>query len=91
MIAELEQYEQQQKLSKNVATQKMLGVMNSYYTELKNEVGIEEQQVDDEDNNLDDILKTLKPNTTATNFKEFLTPSQNCTKTQAWRAISRKM
>jgi hypothetical protein len=65
MIAELEQYEAQQKITKNTATQLMLNVMNSYYYNLKNEVGIEEQKVDQEDTNLDDILKTLKPNTTA--------------------------
>ena len=42
MINELEEYETQQKLSKNAATQKMLGVMNQYYSTLKNEVGIQQ-------------------------------------------------
>jgi len=59
----------------------MLNVMNSYYYNLKNDVGIEEQKADEEADNLDDILKTLKPNTTAKNFKEYLQPTDNCTKT----------
>ena len=36
-------------------------------------------------------MKTLAPNTTATNFREFLKREDNCTKTQAWRSISRKI
>ena len=70
----------------------MLGLMNAYYSNLKNEVGIEDKNsLDDEDYELDDILKTLKPNTTAQNFKEFLKREDNLTKTQAWRSISRKI
>ncbi len=92
MIQELESYETQQKNQKNVATKKMLNLMNQYYTNLKNDVGIEDQTgIDDEDYELDDILKTLKPNTTAKNFKEFLKREDNCTKTQAWRSISRQI
>lgn len=60
----------------------MLNKMNVYYTNLKGEVGIEDQTgIDDEDYELDDILKTLKPNTTAKNFKEFLKKEDNCNKT----------
>lgn len=70
----------------------MLNTMNSYYTNLKTEVGIEDQAgLDDEDYDLDVILKTLKPNTTATNFREFLKKEDNCLKTQAWRQISRQI
>ena len=70
----------------------MLGTMNSYYTNLKSEVGILDQTgMDDENYDLDNILKTLAPNTTATNFREFLKREDNCTKTQAWRSISRKI
>lgn len=47
--------------------------------------------MDDENYDLDNILKTLAPNTTATNFREFLKREDNCTKTQAWRSISRKI
>ena len=66
--------------------------MNGHYEELKSDVGIGEQiKHADDDNALDDILQTLKPNTTASNFKEFLGVHDNCNKTQAWRAISRKM
>ena len=70
----------------------MLTFMNGYYDVLKTEVGIEDKtNTHDEDNDLDDILRTLKPNTTAKNFKEFLGVGSNCNRTQAWRAISRKM
>ena len=56
--------------------------MNQYYTNLKSDVGIEDQAgIDDEDYELDDILRTLKPNTTAKNFKQFLKREDNCTKT----------
>ena len=60
----------------------MLNKMNLYYSNLKGEVGIEDQTgIDDEDYELDDILKTLKPNTTPHNFKEFLKREDNCNKT----------
>ena len=73
MISDLDEFEGQLKSQKSTAVQKMLGMMNGYYTNLKNEVGIEDQAgIDDEDYELDDILRTLKPNTTAANFKEFL-------------------
>ena len=92
MVKELEDYEQQQRSQKSAATQKMLGTMNSYYQTLKSEVGFEDNQgMDDEDYELDDILRTLKPNTTARNFKEFLGREHNCNRTQAWRSISRKI
>jgi hypothetical protein len=60
---------------------------------MKSEVGIDKNQSiqDVDDGGMDEILRTLKPNTTARNFKEFLGVADNCTRTQAWRAISRKM
>ena len=92
MISELESYEAQQKNAKSAAVGKMIGVMNKYYTNLKDDVGIEEQTgIEEHDYELDDILRTLKPNTTAKNFREFLKRENNCTKPQAWRAISRKI
>ena len=82
MINELEQYESQQKNQRSGAVQEMLKMMNQYYSTLKNEVGIEDQTgLDDEDYDLDNILKTLKPNTTPVNFREFLKREDNCTKT----------
>lgn len=60
----------------------MLGTMSSYYTNLKSEVGIHDKAgMDDENYDLDNILKTLAPNTTATNFREFLKREDNCKKT----------
>lgn len=70
----------------------MLDFMNAYYREMKTEIGMDDNaQHNDDDNNLDDILRTLKQNTTAENFKEFLSIKDNCNRTQAWRAISRKI
>ena len=65
-------------------------MMNSYYENLKVEARINENRRDDGDDlELDEILRTLKPNTTAKNFKEFLKRSDNNVKSQAWRSISR--
>ena len=64
----------------------MLNMMNGYYKDLKNEVGIEDSQgIDDKDDTLDDILRQLRPNTTASNFREFLSMKGNCNRTQGWR------
>ena len=66
--------------------------MNNYFENLKTEVGINEASgVDEEYNELDSILKTLRPNTSAKNFKEFLKLEDNCLKSQNWRKISRKL
>ena len=82
MINELEQYESQQKNQRSGAVQEMLKMMNQYYSTLKSEVGIEDQTgLDDEDYDLENILKTIKPNTTPVNFREFLKREDNCTKT----------
>ena len=70
----------------------MVNLMNNYFENLKTEVGINEASgVDEEDNELDSILKTLRPNTSAKNFKEFLKLEDNCLKSQNWRKISRKL
>jgi hypothetical protein len=60
----------------------MLSTMKSYYSNLKTEVGIQDETgMDDENYDLDNILKTLAPNTTSTNFREFLKREDNCLKT----------
>jgi hypothetical protein len=52
--------------------------MNTYYQNLKTEVKLVDQAgIEDDDIELDGILKTLKPNTTAKNFKEFLRKEDN--------------
>jgi hypothetical protein len=64
--------------------------MKDYYKNLRLKIDAEnENNVDEEDNELETILQTLKPNTTAENFKEFLLPRDNNTRTQAWRKIGR--
>lgn len=42
MVTELEQYENQFSQKRSKATKDMLNMMNSYYRDLKNDVGIEE-------------------------------------------------
>ena len=92
MIAELEQYEAQQKNQRNEAVQQMMRMMDKHYVGLKNEVNIDDQAgLEDEDYDLDNILNALKPNTTAKNFKEYLRKGDNCLKTLAWRQISRQV
>jgi hypothetical protein len=52
--------------------------MNTYYQNLKTEVKLVDQAgKEDNDLELDGILKTLKPNTTAKNFKDFLKREDN--------------
>jgi len=92
MIDELAEYEQQMKMTKNATVERMKSMMNDYYQNLKIEAKIEDQTgLDDDDYELDSILRTLKPNTTAKNFKEFLKREDNCMKSQAWRQISRSV
>lgn len=52
----------------------MLSFMNDYYKGLKSEVGIDAQQVSVKDDaQLDSIVTHLKPNSTAENFRPFMT------------------
>ena len=92
MVQELEQYEKQHKQNKNPNTKKMLDLMENYYGDLKKEVGIaQETNCFDDDNELENILNQLKPNTTASNFKEFLDIKGNCNRTQSWRFTARQV
>jgi len=64
----------------------MLSFMNEYYKNMKEEMGIDPNYaVEDNDPQLDIVLKKLRPNTTATNFREFMTKSSNVNKTRAWK------
>lgn len=40
---------------------------------------------------LDEVLKKLRPNCAATNFKEFLLRQDNVNKNQKWKRIARKV
>mgnify|MGYP006107374817 CR=1 FL=1 len=67
-------------------------MMDSYYSDLKKDVGVEpDQNSDGDDDQLEGILSTLKPNTTPGNFRDYLNKKDNCNKTQAWRNTSRQM
>ena len=54
--------------------QKMLKYMNEFYRKIKEDVGLikNEHQVK-EDTNLDKLVKHLRPNSTASNFRNFMT------------------
>ena len=94
LLRELEDYENsanQRQKKENYVNDKMFKFMESYYDKLKNEIGIDANYgVEREDAQLEQVLKTLKPNTTAKNFKEFLRQPQNVNKNEKWKAIARK-
>ena len=53
----------------------MLGIMDTYYSSMKQDMGLFQRQDADEEldaRRLDEVLHKLRPNTTAHNFKEFL-------------------
>ena len=57
----------------NKSIGRMLNIMDSYYSNMKQDMGIfEKNNFEEEDSKLDEVLKTLRPNTTAKNFKEYL-------------------
>ncbi len=56
----------------------MMNIMDSYYSNMKQDMGIfEKNNFEEEDSKLDEVLKTLRPNTTAKNFKDFLSRQDN--------------
>ena len=74
--------------------------MEDHYTKMKNDLGLPEMQkalkneqegMNDDAVKLDEILQRLRPNTTATNFKEFLERRDNINKNSQWKRISRKV
>lgn len=70
----------------------MLGYMDDYYTHMKEDIGIDPNYAPEEDDpDLDRVLMNLRPNSTAINFREFLTRSQNFNKNTPWKQISRKL
>lgn len=54
----------------------MFSLMEDYYSTLKTEIGIDPSKQDEgDDPSLDVVLKTLRSNSTATNFRDFMTRS----------------
>lgn len=52
---------------------KMLNVMDSYYANMKNDMGINyNRNLNEEDSKFDEVMNVIKPNTTAQNFKDFI-------------------
>lgn len=65
----------------NAVRKEMYKFMSEYYSEMRAEMHLDENQAQDEEEpKLEQVLRTLKPNTTAMNFKEHLKPSQNFSK-----------
>ncbi len=60
--------------------------MDDYYSTMKTKVGIKHSVVPvaDEDN-LEQMLTKIRPNSCAENFAHFLTKSQNQSKTTLWK------
>ena len=66
--------------------------MQDFYNTMKNCSGIDdEKNVSAVDPALDELLRELKPNSDAQNFREFMAPSQNFNKTTPWKQIARKV
>ena len=76
----------------NKSIGRMLNIMDSYYSNMKKDMGIfEKNHYEGEDQQLDDVLKALRPNTTAKNFRDFLSRQENVNRSQHWKNISRKL
>lgn len=82
----------QNKRPKDKHAGKMLGIMNEYYTHIKEVIGIDvNYEPDEDDPELDKVLQEMRPNSTATNFRPFLGRSANFDRNTPWKQISRKV
>ena len=95
LLRELQEYENslgEQNENEARSKSKMLTFMDEYYKSMKLEMGIDPNYaVEEDDPQLDIVLQKLRPNTTAQNFREFLTKFQNFKKTRAWKQVARKV
>lgn len=95
LIAELEKFESTQKAQRNQAVSRMMGLMSDYYIDLKKKEGIDDQFLNMDKNTeitrLEDIMKKIRPNCKANNFKEYLNQEGNQSRTMEWRKIQRMM
>ena len=71
---------------------KMRDFMGNYYDEMKKEMGIDENQGEDEDYpQLEQVLQQLKPNMNPANFMKFMNKKDNIQKNVRNKTIARKM
>jgi hypothetical protein len=92
LIEGIEDFKIQADDDDNGAVDRMFGYMEKYYGQLKADAQlVGNVDLDEGDCELEGIMKTLKPNTTAKNFKDFLSQKDNNIRTQAWRKISRRV
>ena len=70
----------------------MRDFMGNYYDEMKKEMGIDENQGEDEDYpQLEQVLQQLKPNMNPANFMKFMNKKDNIQKNVRNKTIARKM
>ena len=66
--------------------------MDGYYDSMKGEIGVDKDyDVEPDDPMLDVVLRKLRPNSTATNFREFMAKSQNIQKRTDMKELARKV
>ena len=99
-MEEVNEYQKEAEGQQSGCVNRILGIMENYYSGIKNELGIAETQkmlVAEQDGQnddvlkLDEVLKKLRPNCNAKNFKEFLLRQDNVNKNSKWKRISRKV
>jgi hypothetical protein len=77
-----------------MAIANMLNHMNNYYEELKAREGIDEDFHNVDKNSIvhkiEDVIRSIKPNCKAKNFKEYLRYEENQMRTQQWRSLTRQ-
>ena len=56
----------------------MLDVMDGYYSNMKNEMGINyNRNLNEEDSKFEEVMQVIQPNSTALNFKDFINSRLN--------------
>jgi len=70
----------------------MYAIMQNKFNTIRDEIGLKDKDnVEEDDRALEQVLQTLKTNSTAANFKEFMTPTQMVNKATPWKQIARKV
>ena len=81
------------KAQKNTAVSDMLGKMNKHFDQIKESNGIDNefQDIDKKgiQHRLEDVIRKLRPNCKARNFKEYLKSENNQNVYQSVRAMAR--
>lgn len=93
LIKELEQFEKSYKKDKNKSIQNMMDSMNEHYNSLKTKHGLgpDFMEIDKDKGGcrIEDVIRQIRPNCNAKNFKEYLKFEENATQNQKWREMVR--